>query len=64
MKRDLAIEEIRKVRHRISSEFDHNIKAILDYYKSLEANYKDRIYSKAQYRLKKSLSRKSPANQV
>lgn len=56
MKRDPAIEKIRKTRHEISQQFNHDIKAILDHYKSLEINYRDKIYSKA---CKRSLSSKS-----
>ena len=46
MKLDPAIAEIRKVRHEISNDFDHDTKAILDHYKEMEANYQDRLISK------------------
>jgi len=47
MKHDPAIEKIRKIRHEISQEFNHDPKAILDYYRSLEKNYHEKIYSEA-----------------
>ena len=43
MKLDPAIAEIRKVRHEISREFNHDTKAILDHYKELEAEFEDRL---------------------
>ena len=36
MKRDEAIEDIRKVRHRISEQFNHDTKAIIRHYQELE----------------------------
>ena len=41
-----AIAEIRAVRHRISEEYGHSTKALLDHYKELEKDYKDRIITK------------------
>ena len=46
MLHDEAIDEIREVRHKISERFGHDTKAILDHYKSLEAEYSDRMISK------------------
>jgi len=46
MLRDETIDEIREVRHQISQRFGHDTKALLDHYKSLEAEYSDRIVSK------------------
>jgi hypothetical protein len=43
MKKDIAIEEIREVRHRISERFGHDTKALLDHYRELEKKYKDRM---------------------
>ena len=43
MKKDIAIEEIRNVRHKISKEFKHNTKALINHYKQLEKKYKKRI---------------------
>ena len=43
MRRDAAIDEIRAVRHRISERFGHDTKALLDYYRRLEAKYADRM---------------------
>lgn len=38
-----AIEEIRKIRHEISSKYHHNTKDLLEHYKQLESKYSDRI---------------------
>ncbi len=46
MKLDQAISEIRRVRHEISKEFNHNTKAILDHYKEMEAELGERLISK------------------
>jgi hypothetical protein len=46
MKPDKAIEEIRAIRHKISAEYGHDTKALLDHYKELEKHYQDRIISK------------------
>ncbi len=43
---DPAIAEIRKVRHEISKEFNHDTKAILDHYKEMETEFEDRLISK------------------
>lgn len=43
---DEALDEIREVRHKISERFGHDTKAILDHYKTLEAEYSDRITSR------------------
>ncbi len=43
MGKDVAIEEIREVRHRISEKYGHNTRAILAHYKELEAKYKERM---------------------
>ena len=43
MERDVVIDEIRAVRHRISEQFGHNTKALLDHYRDLEKKYQDRM---------------------
>jgi hypothetical protein len=43
MNEDIVIEEIRKVRHIISKQFNNNTRSILDHYKELESKYGDRI---------------------
>ena len=43
MKRDIVIDEIRAVRHRISERFGHDTKALLDHYRELEKKYEDRM---------------------
>jgi hypothetical protein len=43
VKRDVAIDEIRAVRHRISERFDHNTRALLDHYREMEAKYEKRM---------------------
>jgi len=43
MKKDVTIEEIRAVRHRISAQCGHNTKVLLDHYRELEKKCKDRM---------------------
>jgi hypothetical protein len=43
MKKDIAIEEIREVRHRISERFGHDTKALLDHYRELEKKHPERM---------------------
>ena len=43
---DEAIKEIRKTRHKISAEYDHDTKKLLDHYKKLEKRYSKRILTK------------------
>jgi len=43
MKQDVVIDEIRAVRHKISEEFGHNTKALLDHCRALERKYGDRV---------------------
>jgi hypothetical protein len=54
MKKDLAIEEIRKTRHAISRKFGHDTRALLAHYRSLEKKYTDRLVreSTAEYSTK------------
>lgn len=40
---DPGIAWIREIRHKISAEFDHDTKKILDHYRELEKKYADRI---------------------
>lgn len=40
---DLGIAWIREVRHKISAEFGHDTKRLLDHYRELEKKYADRI---------------------
>ena len=42
-KRDAGLEEIRRVRHEISAEIGHDPKRLLEYYRKLEAEYKNRL---------------------
>lgn len=41
--KDPAIEVIREVRHKISEEYGHDIKAFLDPYRELESQCKERL---------------------
>lgn len=59
MKKDPAIDKIRKARHQISKDFNHDIKAILDTIDNLKQTYQNRIYSKDVLKMKESLSSKS-----
>lgn len=40
---DPGIAWIREVRHKISAEFGHDTKRLLDHYRELEKKYADRI---------------------
>ncbi len=42
-KEDPGIAWIREVRHKISAEFGHDTKKILEHYRELEKKYADRI---------------------
>ena len=59
MQKDQAIEEIRAVRHKISSQFGHNTKALLDHYKELEKRYAGRILARPYHIKKKALVREA-----
>jgi hypothetical protein len=56
MKRDPAIEEVRKVRWGISRKFGHDTRALIAHYQTLESKYADRLVkeSKTGYSLKRS----------
>lgn len=41
---DPGLEEIRRVRHEISTEIGHDPKRLLEYYRKLEAEYADRLF--------------------
>ncbi|MGE3466095.1 MAG: hypothetical protein AB7J13_04115 [Pyrinomonadaceae bacterium] len=41
--KDPGIDWIREVRHKISTEFDHDTKKFLDHYRELEKKYADRM---------------------
>ncbi len=43
MKEDPGIAWIREVRHRISQEFGHDPRRLVDYYKDLQKQHKDRL---------------------
>jgi hypothetical protein len=43
MQDDPAIARIREVRHRISKQFDHDSKKLVEHYMHLQAQYKDRL---------------------
>lgn len=45
MKKDQAIEDIRKARKRISRQYGDDITALLDHYRSLEEKYRTRLVS-------------------
>jgi hypothetical protein len=50
VKDDPAIEQIREVRHRISAEFGHDTKRLIDHYRELEKKYADRLVRPTQKR--------------
>lgn len=41
--KDPGIDWIREVRHKISAEFGHDTKKIIEHYRELEKKYADRI---------------------
>lgn len=41
--KDLGIDWLREVRHKISAEFGHDTKRLLEHYRELEKKYADRI---------------------
>ena len=43
MKKDLAIENIRKTRHAISEKYGHDTHALIAHYRSLETKYAGRL---------------------
>ena len=43
MKKDPAIEKIRKTRHQISQKYGHDTRALIAHYRSLETKYADRM---------------------
>ena len=43
MKEDPAIESIREVRRRISEQFGHDTRALVEHYRELEKQYADRM---------------------
>lgn len=57
MYNDEAIKEIRKTRHKISGEYDHDTKKLLDHYKELEKRYSKRILTKERVLTKEKISK-------
>lgn len=49
-KKDVALEEIRAVRHKISKQFGHDTRALLDHYRELEEKYRDRLLPPTPFR--------------
>ena len=43
MKKDKAIEDIRKTRRKISRQFGHDTNALIAHYKELQKKYSDRL---------------------
>ena len=43
MKRDSTIERVRKVRHQISAEHNHDPRQLIAYYLEMEREYEERI---------------------
>jgi hypothetical protein len=48
MKDHPAITRIREVRHRISKQFDHDPKKLVEYYMRLQAQYRDHLLGLAK----------------
>ncbi len=45
MKSDSTLARIREVRHRISEEFDHDPKRLIEHYIELQERHRDRLVS-------------------
>jgi len=43
MKKDAAIERIRKTRHEISQKYGHDTRALITHYRDMEPKYADRL---------------------
>jgi hypothetical protein len=48
MQDDPAITRVREVRHRISKQFDHDPKKLVEHYMRLQAQYRDRLLGLAK----------------
>ena len=48
MQDDPAIARVREVRHRISKQFDHDPKKLVEYYMQLQERHKDRLLDLAR----------------
>ena len=48
MKRDSTIERVRKVRHQISAEHNHDPRQLIAYYLEMEREYEERILREEQ----------------
>lgn len=55
MRPDPAIDEIRKVRQKISAEFGHDVKRIVEHYQELEKEYPDRVFIRSKSRIPGSI---------
>ncbi len=47
MKKDPAIESIRKTRHEISERYGHDTQALIAHYRAMEKKYADRLVREA-----------------
>ena len=47
MKKDPAIEKIRKTRREISQKYGHDTRALIAHYRALEPKYADRLVRKS-----------------
>jgi len=47
MKTDLTIDRIRKIRHEISEEYNHDTRKIVEYYMKYQKKYADRLIKKS-----------------
>ena len=46
--KDAAIDRVREVRHRISAQFGHDTKRLIDHYIELQKKYADRLVKPAR----------------
>lgn len=55
MKEDAAIEEIRRVRHRISARYGHDTRALLQHYRDLEKEFAERMLKENHFVMKNKI---------
>ena len=48
MKKDPALEKIRKTRHDISQKFGHDTRALVAHYQALESKFADRLVRESE----------------
>ena len=44
MKKDIAVDEIRDTRSKISAKYGHSTRRLIEHYKKMEKKYRNRLY--------------------